>query len=66
MPAPDLPAAPGTYVLILRLDAPARIIPGRLGPCELPAAARTVPAGCARAWRVTFGTTSPGTGTSTP
>ncbi|NLF76767.1 MAG: GIY-YIG nuclease family protein [Chloroflexi bacterium] len=37
MPAPDLPAAPGTYMLILRLDAPARIIPGRLGPCELPA-----------------------------
>ena len=37
MPAPDLPAAPGTYVLILRLDAPSRIVPGRLGPCDLPA-----------------------------
>ena len=33
----DLPDAPGTYVLLLRLDVPTRIVAGRLGARDLPA-----------------------------
>ncbi len=36
MPASALPAAPGTYVLIVRMDAPTRIVVGRLGAHDLP------------------------------
>lgn len=37
MPLSALPARPGTYVLILRLDAPTRVAAGRLGAFDLSA-----------------------------
>ena len=34
-PPVNLPAAPGTYLLIMRLDVPRRVMAGRLGAFEL-------------------------------
>ncbi|MCZ7540765.1 MAG: hypothetical protein M5U29_12815 [Anaerolineae bacterium] len=48
-----LPALPGTYALILRLDRPLVLVAGRLAPqrcllaCSSTQAARAAPAGCA-------------------